>query len=86
MDTLTTETRSIWKNKTECVIKIIKEKSRRRRDQINIPKKVWDFDFFWESGIYLRIAGKDGLPDLERLTGNTIYIFESLEFDFYDLV
>ena len=40
----------------------------------------------WEVQIYCRTAGKDGLPNLEQLTGYTIDISECLEFEFYDLV
>ena len=40
----------------------------------------------WEADIYSRTAGKDGRLPLERLTGDTIYISEWLEFEFYDLV
>ena len=40
----------------------------------------------WEADKYLRTAGKDGRPSLERLTVDTIDIFEWLEFEFYKLV
>ena len=40
----------------------------------------------WESEIYSHTVGKDGRPDLERLTGDMIDISEWLEFEFYDLV
>ena len=40
----------------------------------------------WEAGIYSCTVGKDGLPYLERLTGDMIDISEWMEFEFYDLV
>ena len=39
-----------------------------------------------EADIYYRTADKHGQPALERLTGDTLYIYEWLEFDCYDLV
>ena len=39
----------------------------------------------WEAEIYSHTAGKDGNPDLERLTGDKIDIYEWMEFEFYDL-
>ena len=85
MEVRTTNPHSSWKNKAESVINIIKGKSRRRRVQINILRRVWDFGVVWESEIYSRTAVKYGRPDLERLTGDTIDISEWMEFDFYDL-
>ena len=70
----------------ESIINIIKGKSKRRRFQMNIPNRVWDFGIVWEAEIYSRTAGKDWHPLLERLTGDTIDISEWLEFEFYDLV
>ena len=60
----TTDPRSPWENKAEIAINIIKGKSKRRRDQRNIPKRVWDFGIILESGIYYRTEFKDGLPAL----------------------
>ena len=40
----------------------------------------------WEAEIYFRTSGKYGHPALERVTWNTIDIYEWLEFEFYDLV
>ena len=40
----------------------------------------------WEAAIYSRTTGKDGHPALERLTGDTIDIYEWLEFEFYEIV
>ena len=39
----TIEPKYPWKNKAETVIKIVKRKSKIRRVQRNIPKRVWDF-------------------------------------------
>ena len=41
IDVRTNETHYPCQNKAESVINIIKGKSKRRRVQINIPKKVW---------------------------------------------
>ena len=40
----------------------------------------------WEADIYSQTVGKDGIQDLEGLTGDTIDTYEWLEFEFYDLV
>ena len=79
MEVQTTEPYSPWE-KSEIVIKIIKGKSKRRRVQRNITKRVWDFGMVWEAEIYYRTPGKDGRPDLERLTRDTIDISEWLGF------
>ena len=51
-DVRTTDPHSLWKNKSEGVIMIIKGKSKRRRSQRNIPKRVWYFGIVWEAEIY----------------------------------
>ena len=51
-------------------------KSKIKRVQRNIPKRVWYFDMVWEAKIYSRTAGKDGQTALEQLTGDTIDISE----------
>ena len=86
MEVQTSEPYSPWQNKAESIIKIIKGKSKRRIFQRNISKRIWDLDMVWEAEIYSRTAGKDGRPSLENLTGDTIYISEWLEFEFYELV
>ena len=86
MDVHTTEPHFPWKNNSESVIKIIKEKYNRRRFHINIPKRVWDFGMVWETEIYHHIEVKDGFPALGCLTVDTIDISEWLEFEFYDLI
>ena len=40
----------------------------------------------WKAEIYSCTAVKDGCPALELLTGDTIDIYEWLEFEFYSLV
>ena len=72
--------------KAEIVIKTIKGKVNRIRVQRNTTKRVWDFVMVWEAEIYYPTAGKYGRPDLEQLTGDTINIYEWLEFEFYDFV
>ena len=64
----------------------MKGKSKRRRFQRNIPKRVWQFGMIWEAEIYYRTTDKNGSPALERLTGDKIDISELMEFEFYDLV
>ena len=82
----TTEPYSPWQNKSESVIKIMNGNSKRRIVQSNIPKRVWYFGMVWEEEIYSRTTGKDRRPSLEKLTGDTIDIYEWLEFELYDLV
>ena len=86
MEVQTTEPYSPWQNKAEMCIKIINGNANRRRFQRSIQKRVWDFGMVWEGDIYSRIAGKDGRPALELLTGDMINIYKWLEFEFYDLV
>ena len=64
MEVRTAEPFSPWQNKAESVIKIIKGKAKRRRVHRNIPKRVRNFDMFWEADIYSHITGKDGRPAL----------------------
>ena len=85
MEVRTTEPYYPWQNKAESVIKIIKVKAKRIIVQKNITKRVWYFGMVSEAETYSLTAGKDGLPDLERLTGDTIDISEWLEFEFYNL-
>ena len=68
------------------MINTIKGKSKTRRVQINIPKKVWYFCMVWEDLIYYCTEGNYRRPALECLTCDTIDISEWLEFEFYDLV
>ena len=86
MEVRTTDPYSPWQNKAESVIKIIKVKAKRIIVQKNITKRVWYFGMVSEAEIYSPTAGKDVLPDLERLTGDTIDISEWMEFEFYNLV
>ena len=86
MEVRTTEPYSPQQNKSESVIKIIKVKANRIIVHSNIPKRFWDFGMVWEAEIYSHTLIKDGRPDLERLTGDTIYISEWLEFELCDLV
>ena len=62
----------------ESIINIIKGKAKRRRFQMNIPNRVWDFGIVWEADIYSRTADKYGRPSLEQLIGDTIDIYEWL--------
>ena len=65
---------------------MMKGKAKRRRFHMNKLKRVWDFGIVWEEDIYFHTAGKDGCPDLEQLTGDTIDISQWTEFEFFDLV
>ena len=38
----------------------------------------------WEDDISYCTSGKDVIPELERLAGDTTDIYEWLEFEFYD--
>ena len=43
----------------------------------NCPKCVWDYALVYEAQIHTIIArGKDGVPGLEKVTGNTVDITE----------
>ena len=73
-------------NKAESIIKIINGKAKRTSFQRNIPKRVWYFSTVREVDIYYCTEVKNGRPDLEKLTGDTIDISEYMEFEFYYLV
>ena len=64
MDVRTNGTQYKCQNKADSVIKIIKGKSKRRRVQRNIPKRVWDFGTVREYYIYYLTAGNYEPPDL----------------------
>ena len=64
MEVKTNEPYSTWQNKAESVIKIIRGKSKMRRVQRNIKKRIWDFGMVWEAEIYSHTAVKDGRPFL----------------------
>ena len=51
------------------------------------PKIVWDYGFVHQAGVLSRLArGRNGQTGIEEVTGNTPYISEWLDFDFYDRV
>ena len=53
----------------------------------NYPKWVWDFALVYEMEILSMIAReRDGIPGLEKLTGDTVDIIEYLDFTFWDLI
>ena len=53
----------------------------------NCPKRIWDYALVYESEILSFIArGKDEIPGLEKITGETVDITEYLDFAFWDLV
>ena len=50
-------------------------------------KHLWDFCLVYEARILSMIAcGKDDIPGIEKVTGDTVDITEWLDFSFYDLV
>ena len=52
-----------------------------------IPQRVWDFGLVYEARILSMIArGPDGIPGLEKITGDTVDITEWLDFTFWDRV
>ena len=79
-----TEPYSPWQNKAENAIGIIKSKHNNRMIKRSVPKVFWDFGLVWESEIYSRTTGKDGIVPLERLTGDTIDISDWIDFEFWD--
>ena len=81
----TMEPYSIWKNRAEGRIKIIKDKAKSIRIRRRVPKRIWDFVLVWEAEIYSHTAGKDVKTLMERLTGDIIDISELTEFEFYCL-
>jgi len=81
-----TEPHSPWQNKCENTIEVIMKKLRVRRARRRIPKCVWDFHMIWEAQIYTRTVHKGHCTPMEALIGDTIYISEWTEFEFYDLV
>ena len=49
----------------------------------NSANRVWDYVLVYEAGILSIIArGQDGVPGLEKLTGDTVDITEYLDFAF----
>ena len=52
-----------------------------------IPKRLWCFALVYDARILSMTArGRDGIPGLERITGETCNITEWLDFTFYDRV
>ena len=72
-------------NRSKGMIKIIKDKAKRRIILSRVTKRIWDFSLVWEEEIYSRKAGKYGRAPMERFTVDIINISEWTEFDFYDL-
>ena len=74
-------------NEDEGTTRILKRRWKNRMSMNNIPKRLWDFGLVYEAQILSMIArGKDGIPGLEKLTGDTCDITEWLDFGFYDRV
>ena len=74
-------------NEDEGTTRILKRRWKNRMSMNNIPKRLWDFGLVYEAQILSMIArGEDGIPGLEKLTGDTCDITEWLDFGFYDRV
>ena len=53
----------------------------------NVPKCLWDYGLIHEAEVLsILVHGKDGIPGLEKITGQTIDISEYLDFAFWDLI
>ena len=53
----------------------------------NVPKCLWDYGLIQEAEVLsILVCGKDGIPGLEKITGQTIDISEYLDFAFWDLI
>jgi hypothetical protein len=53
----------------------------------HVPKRLWDYGLTYMAEILsITARASKGCPGMEEITGNTIDIFEWLDFEFYDLV
>jgi hypothetical protein len=53
----------------------------------NVPKCLWDYGLVHKAEVLSILAhGKDGIPGLEKITGQTIDISKYLDFAFWDLI
>ena len=76
-------------NEDEETTRILKRRWKNRMSMNNIPIRLWDFGLAYEAQILstgMIARGKDGIPGLEKLTGDTCDIMEWLDFRFYDRV
>ena len=62
VDGITKKPYSTWNNRAKGMVKIIKDKAKRRIIRRRLKKHVWDFDLVWEAEIYSRTSGKDKEP------------------------
>ena len=53
---------------------------------MQVKKRLWDYDLVYEAQIISRTAVKYGITTLEKVTGDTPDISEWVDFEFYDLV
>ena len=66
---------------------ILKARWKSQMREYNIPKRLWDYSLQYEAQILSMIArGSDGIPGLERVTGNRVDITEWLDFTMWDRV
>ena len=68
------------------MIKILKDKSKRRRIQRKVPKLIWDFGLVLEAEIYSCTAGNYGQTPMQIFTGDIIKISQRTEFEFYNFM
>ena len=81
------ETKTQRQNRFELETGILKRQWKSRMATNRAAKRLWDFCLVYEARILSMIArGKDGIPGIEKVTGDTVDITEWLDFSFYDLV
>ena len=82
-----TEAKKQKHNKAEAAIRIIKSRTKRLMTQRDVPKRLWDYAYKYESEILNRIwQPKLGRTPTEDVFGETPNISEYLDFGFYEWV
>ena len=75
------EPNSQRQNNFEGDTRLLKRRWKNRMATNNCPKRVWDYSLVYEAQIlYIIARGKDGIPGLEKVTGDTVDITEYLDF------
>ena len=74
-------------NLSEGEIRVLKRRWKNRMALLRVPKRLWCYALQYDARILSMTArGRDGIPGLERVTGDTCDITEWLDFSFYDRV
>ena len=74
-------------NKFELETRIFSRRWKGMMAELNVPKRLWDYALEHEAKILSMTArGADGIPGLEKLTGERTDITEYLDFGFWDRV